>query len=74
MITIYALKMTIDKGWKVFLPGKITLPRGIKTCWVARDVIFPKPVKIPQGKVIFSGKKITSRVNPQNELVGCFAP
>ena len=33
----------------------------------ARDVIFPKPVSIPLGKVIFPGKKITSLVNPQNK-------
>ena len=33
----------------------------------AQDVIFPKPVSIPLGKVIFPGKKITSLVNPQNE-------
>ena len=31
------------------------------------DVIFPKPVKIPQGKVIFPDNKITSRVNPGND-------
>ena len=29
-----------------FVPGKITLPRGIKA--VAQDVILPKPVKIPR--------------------------
>ena len=27
---------------------------------VGRDVIFPKPVKVPQGKVIFPDNKITS--------------
>ncbi len=34
---------------------------------VVRDVIFPKPVEIPRGKVIFPGKKITSQVNHRNE-------
>ena len=33
----------------------------------ARDVIFPKPVSNPLGKVNFPGKKITSLVNPQND-------
>ena len=29
-----------------------------------RDVIFYKPVEITPGKVIFTDKEITSRVNP----------
>ena len=41
---------------------------------VARDVIFPKPVEVPCGKVIFSDNKITSQVNPQNKSVGNFTP
>ena len=43
--------------------GENNIPR------YARDVIFPKPVSVPLGKVIFPDKKITSLVNPQNECV-----
>ena len=35
---------------------------------------FPQPAEVPQGKVIFPDKKITSQVNPQNECVGNFTP
>ena len=41
---------------------------------IVRDVIFPKPVEVPRGKVIFPDNKITSQVNPQNECVGNFTP
>ena len=65
----------------IFLPGKIHFTEGIRDWFgennipsIARDVIFPKPVEVPQGKVIFPDNKITSRVNPQNECVGNFTP
>ena len=38
-----------------------------------RDVIFPKPVEVPLGKVIFPDKEITSLVNPQNEWVNRYS-
>ena len=41
---------------------------------LARDVIFPKPVEVSRGKVIFPNKKITSQVNLQKECVGNFTP
>ena len=72
-LSIYLLILRIDKGGNFFTRenhftegnwdwfGENNIPS------VARDVIFPKPVEIPQGKVIFPGKKITTLVNPQNE-------
>ena len=73
VISIYLLILRIDKGGNFFTRenhftegnwdwfGENNIPS------VARDVIFPKPVEIPQGKVIFPGKKIASLVNPQNK-------
>ena len=38
----------------------------------ARDVIFPKPVEITRGKVIFPGKKLSSQFNPRFKYIGNF--
>ena len=76
--SIYLLILRIDKGGNFFTrenhftKGNCDWFGENNILSIARDVIFPKPVEIPQGKVIFPGKKITSRVNPQNEYVGCF--
>ena len=73
ILSIYLLILRIDKGGHFFIRennftkgnrdwfGENNIPSA------AKDVIFPKPAEIPWGKVIFPGKKITSRVNPQNE-------
>ena len=72
-IITYLLVSRIDLGDNFFIRenhftsgnldwfGENNIPR------YARDVILPKPVSIPLGKVIFPDKKITSRVNPRNE-------
>ena len=38
----------------------------------ARDVIFPKPVSITLGKVVFPGQKLSSQFNPRFKCIGNF--
>ena len=79
-LSIYALVLRIYKGGN-FLIRENHFTKGNQDWFgennipsIARDVIFPKPVKVPRGKVIFPDNKITSQVNPQNECIGNFAP
>ena len=66
LLSIYLFILRIDKGGNIFT-REIHFTEGIQDLFwkknipsVARDVIFSKPVKNPQGKVNFPSKKITS--------------
>ena len=66
LISIYLTILRMNKGGN-FFTREIHFTEGIRDWFwknnipsVARDVIFPKPVKNPRGEVNFPGKKITS--------------